>query len=89
MGVVILEFLDISLGILASVLSIYSVIKSKESEKKVEVLVDVLNKSGIEVNFSKGKKNKQMIVKDNSNGIMGNKNSVNFGRRDEDDRRKW
>ncbi len=77
-----MEILNLLLGILASIVSIFSVIKSKESEKRVEILVNILNESGIEVNFSNGKKNKQMIVKDKSNGIMGNKSSINIGRSD-------
>ena len=82
--VVILEILNILLGILASILSIYSVVKNKESEKKINTLVSILNESGIEVNISNGKKNKQMIVKDKSNGIIGNKNSITTARRDKE-----
>ncbi|WP_407371124.1 hypothetical protein [Carnobacterium sp.] len=80
-----LEFINIILGIIASGLSIYSLVKSKKSEDKVENLTQILNDAGIEINFASGKKSKQVVAKGGSVGFMGNKNSINYNRSSEDD----
>ncbi|WP_271006488.1 hypothetical protein [Listeria seeligeri] len=81
-----LEFINVVLGIMASILSIYSIYKSRESEKKVENLVEILNDAGIDVNVNSGKISKQVIAKEGSVGVMGKKNEVNFNRGSEDEK---
>ncbi|EPH74753.1 MULTISPECIES: hypothetical protein [Enterococcus] len=81
-----LDFINVLLGIAASVISIYSICKSKQSEEKVEKLIEILNDAGIDVNINSGKNSKQIIAKDGSVGIMGKKNQVNLNRGSEDEK---
>lgn len=81
-----LEYVNVVLGIIASLLSIYSLLKSNKSEKRVKNLVKILNDSNIDLNINSGKKNKQVSAKDGSVGIAGNKNQVNFNKEHKNDR---
>ncbi|EOH8750808.1 hypothetical protein ACMDXM_000300 [Enterococcus faecalis] len=81
-----LDFINVLFGIAASVISIYSICKSKQSEEKVDKLIEILNDAGIDVNINSGKNSKQIIAKDGSVGIMGKKNQVNLNRGSEDEK---
>lgn len=81
-----LEYVNVVLGIVASLLSIYSLSKSNSSEKKVKNLIKILNDANIDLNINSGKKNKQIIAKDGSVGIAGNKNQVNFNKEHKNDK---
>lgn len=75
-----IELINSIFGIGASLISVYSVIKSKKSEKNVQDLIILLHENGIDTNKVIGKKNKVITAKDNSAGIIGNGNSVELGR---------
>ncbi|MBC1458503.1 hypothetical protein [Listeria newyorkensis] len=83
-----MEMVGYILGIAASILSIYSILRSKEADRKVEYTLNILKDSGVEINYTKGKKNRQANANRSSAAIIGKNNSVQIGNKGDQDHGK-
>ncbi|SFE26401.1 hypothetical protein SAMN05428981_104224 [Bacillus sp. OV194] len=74
-----METLKVSLGILASLLSIYNFYLNRKSEKKIKGLTQILEENNITLTVN-NKGNRQATSGDNGVSIVGKKNTVSRGK---------